>query len=77
MTKIFADINGDGKYDLLMFTSGSVSVSYSQGREKMTKSEYIAYNSFGTFSGYPSADSTPRYFGKFNNDRFIDIIAFG
>lgn len=70
-----ADVNGDGRSDIVGFGAAGVYVSLSTGGTSFAAS-YLALNAFGTASGWRQ-DTTPRHLADVNDDGYADIIGFG
>ena len=69
-----ADINGDGKKDIIGFNSEGVKVAKSTGSE--FENPYFAFYGWGINDGWQLTE-TIRETGDFNGDKKIDIIGFG
>lgn len=72
--RMLADVNGDGKDDVVGFGTRGVLVSLSTGT-RFSDRQYWT-RTFGSGSGY-RVDSHPRLLADVNGDRMKDIIAFG
>jgi hypothetical protein len=74
-----ADINGDGRADLVGFGGKGVYASLSLGAGKFGD-PFLAIDSFGADAGaggWTSNDRYPRMFADVNGDRKADLIGFG
>ncbi|CAO3355181.1 beta strand repeat-containing protein [Azospirillum palustre] len=72
-----ADVNGDGRDDIVGFFGDGVHVAYGQVNGTFGP-EFIAYTaSFTTGTGWSSQGTTPRQLGDVDGDGRADIIGFG
>jgi hypothetical protein len=69
-----ADINADGKADLVGFGSDGVYVALSNGAGFGAPAKWTS--EFGTASGWTGFNSMPRFVGDWNGDKRADIIGF-
>jgi hypothetical protein len=70
-----ADVDGDGKRDLVAFGPKSVSVALSTGTGFSEKMEWLT--GFGISQGWINQDRTPRCLADVDGDGKEDIIGFG
>jgi hypothetical protein len=78
--RMLADVNGDGRADIVGFSSNGVVVSLSQfdnnGQFQFTSPELVLPQ-FGTDTGgWTSQDQYPRMLGDVNGDGMADIVGF-
>ena len=78
-----ADVNGDGRFDLVGFGADSVFVSLSQEDGTFSEAQVADIGGEGSSNftvnsgGWTSYDEFPRDLGDFNGDGNYDIIGFG
>jgi hypothetical protein len=70
-----ADVNGDGKADIIGFGDDGTYVSLSDGTQFLLSSKWIGPN-YGIFGGWNSYDVFPRAVADVNGDGKADIIGF-
>lgn len=75
-TTALADIDNDGRADLIGFGPGGVSVAFGQA-DGTFSDRTRALADFGPQQGWTSQDETLRLVGDFNGDGKADIIGFG
>jgi hypothetical protein len=75
LPRLLADVNGDGKADIVGFASTMAVVSLSTGTAFGLPVLGIA--GFGTGYGWSSQDASPRALGDVNHDHKADIVGFG
>lgn len=71
-----ADVNGDGKADIVGFGSAGAYVALSNG-DGTFQSANLALANFGVAQGWSSEDAFTRHLGDVNGDGFADIVGFG
>lgn len=72
--RMFGDINGDGKDDIIGFTDAGAEVALSDGTKM--KSKFLFLSDFGRNQGLTDNSITPRYVADINGDGYADLIAF-
>lgn len=71
-----ADVNGDGRVDIIGFGDDGVSVSLSNGDGTFAPMVF-ALADFGRDQGWSTQDLFPRIMGDVNGDGRADIVGFG
>ena len=71
-----ADVNGDGKADIIGFGAAGAYVALATGGGAFA-APVLAINNFGSNSGWTSQDLYPRHMADINGDGMADIIGFG
>jgi hypothetical protein len=71
-----ADVDGDGKADIVGFGDNGVYVSLSDGTKFLTPTIWIADYGYSTIGSWSSFDLVPRTVGDVNGDGKADIIGF-
>ncbi|SMH28420.1 beta strand repeat-containing protein [Azospirillum agricola] len=71
-----ADINGDGRADIIGFGNNAVYVTYGQADGTFTNNQIVLTNSFGAGNGWTSQNAYPRTIADVNGDGQADIIGF-
>jgi GH18 family chitinase len=71
-----ADVNGDGRADIVGFGPGNVFVALGQ-KDGTFESKTIATSDFSYSRGWNSFDQNPRQLADVNGDGSADIVAFG
>jgi hypothetical protein len=74
--RLLADINADGRADIVGFGAGGVSVSLATGNGHFA-SPTNETSTFGFSSGWSSENSYPRLLADVNGDHMADIVGFG
>ena len=74
--RMLADVNGDGRADIVAFGYGGASVALAKADGTFAAAA-IAVADFGAKQGWASQDKNPRTLADFNHDGHIDIIGFG
>jgi len=72
--RILADVNGDGRSDVVGFGDAGVAVSLSTGNGFTTPQIWV--NSYGFNQGFQD-DNYPRFVVDVNGDALADVVAFG
>lgn len=71
-----ADVNGDGKDDIIGFADAGVMVALSKGNGTFAD-PIFAIDDFGFEQGWSSQDKFPRLLGDVNGDDKADIVGIG
>jgi hypothetical protein len=71
-----ADVNGDGKDDIIGFADAGVMVALSKG-DGTFADPIFAIDNFGFDQGWSSQDKFPRLLGDVNGDDRADIVGIG
>lgn len=71
-----ADVNGDGKADIIGFADAGVMVALSKG-DGTFADPIFAIDDFGYDQGWSSQDKFPRLLGDVNGDDRADIVGIG
>jgi len=74
--RMVADVNGDGKADIVGFTNGGVLVAFGNG-DGTFQPVRADVADFGRSQGYTSDNLTHRELADVNHDGQIDIVGFG
>lgn len=69
-----ADVNGDGKADIVGFATDGVYVSLSSGGKFTAPAKWLGQ--FSTGQGWKSQNTTPRFVADVNGDGRADVIGF-
>jgi hypothetical protein len=73
--RFLADVNGDGKADIVAFADAGVRVALGKADGTFGPSPII-YNDFGVNTSWTSQDKNPRFLADVNGDGRADIVAF-
>ena len=73
--RFLADVNGDGKADIVGFASGGVLVALAKGDGTFNEAEFV-YNGFGINQTWANQDGVPRFLADVNGDGKADIVGF-
>ncbi|MFC3173397.1 FG-GAP-like repeat-containing protein [Novosphingobium bradum] len=74
--RALADVNGDGKADLIGFGQGGTLVALSNGDGTFANANLVLAN-FGAGQGWTSNDASNRLVVDVNGDHIADIVGFG
>lgn len=69
-------MNGDGKADLIAFSSTDVNVMLSEGSTFASPLPAFGDATFSNSDGFNSFDDHPRMIGDFDGDGLNDIVGF-
>jgi hypothetical protein len=72
--RTLADVNGDGRVDVVRFAANGVWIAFSNGGGFFTPARW--HTGFGTNDGYLGRDSHPRMLADVNADGLPDIVGF-
>lgn len=73
--RFVADVNGDGKADLVGINASGVHVAFSDGTK--AKPAILAFRGLNPNDGWTSQNATPRFLEDVNGDKKADILGFG
>ena len=74
--RLFADLNHDGRADLVGFGYSGVRVALGQADGGFAPAT-LAISDFGSGVGWASQDTTPRQLADINQDGNLDVVGFG
>jgi len=74
--RVMADVNGDGRADIIGFGYGGASVALARADGTFNAAS-LAVAGFGAAQGWTTQDTTPRYLTDINHDGKLDILGFG
>jgi len=74
--RTMADVNGDGRADIVGFGTNAVVVSLGQADATFAPSQNAAVGLYGYGNGWPNQNLYPRTVGDVNGDGRDDIVAF-
>jgi Lectin C-type domain/FG-GAP-like repeat len=73
--RYLADVNGDGKADIVGFASNGVWTALAKGDGTFNQAQFV-YNFFGTNQSWGSQNGAPRQLADVNGDGKADIVGF-